>query len=215
MFGAATIDDEIVGRAADGHQGAMARVVDAVQPQIRLMVAARLSPTPSQLADVDDIVQEVEMALTAGFTRLEKRSVDGLRAFLSAIVTNKVAVFLRHTTKQCRAVRGARSLDTTIGTLSNAGPLWQFLSSSGTSPLTAADRADKAARLIAELGRLRADHREIITLAFFDQLGAGEIGERLGLSRQAASMNLLRAVRNLRLSMANGAEQKSECGVHV
>jgi RNA polymerase sigma factor (sigma-70 family) len=210
MFGAEAITEQSIQAAADGSAEALADVLEALQPQIRLMVAARLSATPSQLNDVEDIVQEVVMALTAALARLENRTVDGLRAYVSAIVSNKVATFLRGAVKNGGGDRGARSLDTTIGSLSNAGPLWQFLSASGTSPLSAADRADKAARLIAELGRLKEDHREVITLAFFDQLSLSEIGARLNLSRQAASMLLLRAVRILRKNMPGLAEPTSE-----
>lgn len=52
-----------------------------------------------------------------------------------------------------------------------------------------------------ELGNLKPEHREAITLAFFDQMTTREIAERMGMSRPAASMLLLRAVTALRHRM--------------
>ena len=52
-----------------------------------------------------------------------------------------------------------------------------------------------------ELGGLKSEYREAITLAFFDQMTTHDIGERMELSRPAASMLLLRAVNALRRSM--------------
>lgn len=215
MYGAEVITDECVRAASDGSAEALARVLEDLQPQTRLMVAARLSPTPCQLEDVEDIVQEIELALTSGITGLEDKSVDGLRAYLSGIVTKNVALFLRRAAQNGGVNRNARSLDATIGVLSNAGALWQFLSSSGTSPLSAAERADQAARLLLELGRLKEEHREVITLAFFDQLPPGEIGRRLGRSREAASMLLLRAIQTLRRNLGVLSQTRKLRGVQA
>jgi RNA polymerase sigma factor (sigma-70 family) len=100
---------------------------------------------------------------------------------------------------------GGGSLDSTVGVFSNAGPLWQFLSVSGTSPHSAVERAELAAQLIAELGRLKPQHREVITLAFFDQLPVSEIAAQMGVSRPAASMLLIRAVQTLRRHMTGSS----------
>jgi len=198
MFGAAQLTDQIVRDAVAGSRDALGRILDGVGPQVRLMVAARLSPKPSQLQDAEDLVQEALGALTRSISQLGVASVDGLRAYLSGIVSQQVTAYLRRRNFHEEAGRVERSLDSAVALLSDVGPLWQFLSSSGTSPLSAADRADQARRLLVELGKLKAVYREVIALAFFDQLEPREIGARLGLTRQAASMLLLRAVRVLR-----------------
>lgn len=198
MFGAAQMTDHAVREAVTGSREAVDRLVAGVHPQVRLMVAVRLSPVPRQIEDAEDIVQESLAALSSSISRLETVSVDGLRSYLSGIVARQVALYLRNRNHPPGAVGLVCSLETTVGDLSNVGPLWQFLSSSGTSPLSAADRADQARRLLVELGRLKAIYRDVITLAFFDQLEPREIGTRLGLTRRAASMLLLRAIRVLR-----------------
>lgn len=201
MIGVAGITDDVIRAAGGGSKDDLARVAQAVQPQICLMIAARLSPSPCQLDAVEDLAQEVLTALMTAITNLDNPTTDGLRAYLSGIVSRQVALFIKTQGTRRAGCGSPRSLDSTVAGLSNAGPLWQFLSSSATSPLSAADRAEQARRLLAELGRLGDEYREVITLAFFDQLLPDEIGERLGVSRPAASMLLLRAVRALRNSM--------------
>ncbi|MBU0616078.1 MAG: sigma-70 family RNA polymerase sigma factor, partial [Planctomycetes bacterium] len=178
----------------------------------RLMVAARLCPTPAQLDAVDEITQEVMLALTTSISRLESQTVDGLRAYLSGIVMHKVAGALRQQQRDGAAGRSLRSLDSTVASLSQAGPLWQFLSASGTSLCTAVARAEMTERLIGSLGRLQAQYREIITLAFFDQLSVSEIARRQGTSRPAVSMLLIRAVQMLRQAMTAPRETGTEHG---
>jgi RNA polymerase sigma factor (sigma-70 family) len=212
MFGVATIDDGLVERATGGSYEDLSRLAGLLQPQIRMMVVARLSPTPAQLDLVDDIVQEIAMGLVGNIANLRTPTVDGLRAFLSGIAANQVAQHLRELGHQKPQGRPVRSLDSTFAGGSDAGPLWEFLSFSGTSPISAADRADRTARLLSELGKLEDDDREVITLAFFDQLTPGEIGRRIGLTRNAASMLLLRAVRTLRHRVTTGTQPEEACG---
>jgi RNA polymerase sigma factor (sigma-70 family) len=191
----------MVRAAATGSRPDVARVIETLQPQVRLMVAGRLCPTPAQLDAVDELTQEVMLALTTNISRLESRTVDGLRAYLSGIVGHKVAGALQQKNRGGAGGRAQRSLDSTIASLSQAGPLWQFLSASGTSICSAVARAEMTERLLTALGKLKAQYREIITLAFFDQLSVSEIARQQGSSRPAVSMLLIRAVQVLRQAM--------------
>jgi len=171
------------------------------------MVAARLSSSPQCLHAMEDIAQSVLMGVNDRLPELKNRTVSGLKAFTSTIVSRRVADYLRGRPADGAARRPVASLDSTVAGLSGAGPMWQFLSADGTSPLTAADRAEQLNRVLAELGRLKPEHRDVITYAFFDQLTTAEIAERMGISRPATSMLLIRAVNTLRrrLATAGGA----------
>jgi RNA polymerase sigma factor (sigma-70 family) len=201
MFGTAELTDEVVRVAADGSRPATDQVLEALGPQVWLMVAARLSPTPAQIHAVDDVAQQVMLVLAKRISRLEQRTVAGLRAFVAGVVRREVAALYRRRGRDAGAGRRVRSLDSTLGSGTGAAPLWQFLSGSATSPRSAADRAELTARLISELGRLKDDYRQIITLAFCDQLPMRDIAKEMSLSRPAASMLLIRAVRALRRKM--------------
>jgi RNA polymerase sigma factor (sigma-70 family) len=155
---------------------------------------------------VDDTAQQVLEALTTSIARLRNRTVAGLRAFVSGVVVRKVADALGRAGPAPRAEKRMRSLDSTVVSSSVAGPLWQFISGGATSPLSAVERAEMAQRLTAELARLKPAYREVIALAFFDQLCMAEVARRMDTTRPAASMLLIRAVDTLRQRM-NGSGQ--------
>ncbi len=206
MFGAAEMTDKMVAAAAEGSQVETERLAAVLTPQIRLMVAARLGATPRQFHAVEELGQQVMMGLVAGISRLDNRTVNGLKAYASRIVSNKVADYLKKDTGRGGKRPRVRSLDSTVAGLTEAGPLWQLLSADGTSPVSAVARADKFNLVLNEMQKLKPEYCEIITLAFFDQLETAEIAKRLGLTRPAASMRLIRAVNTLRSRVTDSDE---------
>ncbi|MCO6437602.1 MAG: sigma-70 family RNA polymerase sigma factor [Phycisphaerae bacterium] len=207
MLGSAQITDELVAAAvADTAASARERIAQALFPQVRTMVTARLAANPDRVNAVEDIAQQAMLAVHAGLDRLENRTVVGLKAFVSRIVANKVVDHLRRKPGVGKAP--LNSLDSAATGFSEAMPLWQLLSASGTSPLSAVARSDDVQRLFAALGRLKEEHREIITLAFFDQLPTSEIAAELGITRPAASMRVIRAVEALRRDLTGASGQR-------
>ena len=210
MFGTAQLNDDAVAAAVRGSARDSSRVLEMVQPQVRLMVTARLSPTPRQLHAVDEITQVTLAALAQNLRRLRVPTVSGLRSYLSGIVSRKVADYLRR--RGADGVGGAAtvSLNASVAALaadaSGAGPLWQALSASGVSPRTAAENAELIAKVMDKIARLKEEYRQVITLAFFDQMTTGQIAERMAISRPAASMLLLRAMRALRRDVTGTSE---------
>lgn len=194
----ASLTDALVSAAANGDADARAQVLGILEPRVRMMTAARLSPAPAHLDAVDDIVQEVMLSLVHRLGTLHGRTVEGLNAFVSGIVTRQVALHIRQRHKPAIAPRTVVSLDSTVAVLSNVGPLWQFLSGDRTTPSRAIDRAEQLGRLIAALGRLKPEQREAITLRIFDDLKTATVAELMGISPAAASMLIIRALRALR-----------------
>ncbi len=201
MFGATELTDATVAAAASGSRTDLSNILETVAPQVRLMVIARLSPTGSQLDVVEDIAQRTMVALAQNLSRLEHRTVAGLRSYLSGIVSRKVADYLRG--GAAGPGPQARSLDTAVTDFSRAAPLWQFLSASGMSPQSAAEQSEQVGIVMSALGRLKDQYREAIALAFFDQMSTREIAGRLGMTRPAASMLLIRAIKALRQRVAD------------
>lgn len=200
------ITDDLVAAATGGVAEDVERLFRALGPQVRLMVMARLSATPGSSHALDELTQLTLVALNDGLGRLERPTAAGLKAYLSGIVSRKVADHLRRRGGGDLVGPALPSLDSTVSALSGASPLWQLLSGGGTSPLSAADRSDQFGRLMTELGKLKDDYREVVTLAFFDQLPTREIAERMRMTRPAASMLLLRALRTLRRRLTGSSE---------
>lgn len=198
-FGAEGLSDELIRAAASGSVQDREHVFAALAPQVRAMVSVRLAATRLQADIVDEISQQVLMALTESFTRLQGSGADGLRAFVSGIVTHKVADFLRGKP----SITGqARSLTTTVDSRSSVVMLCDLLSASGLSPRSAAARAELASHVCEVLDSLKPEYKEIIVMVFFDQLTITQIAKQSGVSRPAASMLLMRAMRKLRNELA-------------
>lgn len=202
MIGVAEITDDLAVAAAEGAPGAVAQLLEALRPQVRRMVMVRLRPTAAQSRALDDLADQALLALAAGLGRLERCTVAGVKAFLSGIVTHKVADFITADGKAKHGEPAIRSLDSAVTGSSGGELLCDFLSASATSPLSAVDRAEQISRLMSGFARLKDTHQQVITLAFFDQLPVAEIGQQMGLTPAAASMLLIRAVRTLRQNMA-------------
>ncbi len=197
-------DDDVV-RAVAGDSDARERIAAVLSSQVRLMIVARLGPgSPNDV--LDDIAQTAMIGLTDALGSLKTRTVGGLRAFFSTIVSRRVADHLRQ--RRQGDARGARpaSLDSTVAGLSGAGPLWQFLSQSGRSPLSSAALQEQMRSVLEALANLKEEHRAIITYAFFDQLSTGEIAELMEISRPAASMLLIRAIKTLRRAVTGNSQ---------
>ena len=173
------------------------------------MVAARLGARVREYSQTEDIAQTVCMGLMASLSSLENRTVAGFKSFLSTIVSRRVADHLRRPGTQHVGDERVASLESTAAGSSGPGPLWQFLSATGTSPASAAERTDQFARVLSELEELKPAYRDAITYAFFDHLSTAEIGSRLGISRPAASMLLIRALQALRRRLVPAAPVES------
>lgn len=201
------ITDALVRGAAQGDLSQRDRLFILLTPQVRIMVNARLQPTAAQAQVAEDLVQEVMLALSEGLATLQRQTVSGLRAFASVVVSRRVADLLQDKARLHRHANGRRpqSLDSAAGThLSGswvAAPLWATLSASGHSPMSEVGHDELFHRIVAALSELKEEHRTVITLAFFDQLDTHDIAERLGITRPAATMLLMRAIRTLRRTL--------------
>jgi RNA polymerase sigma factor (sigma-70 family) len=203
MFGARKITDELLASACRGSANDRETVVAALEEQVRLMVLVRLAATPAHQQTAEDLIQQALLDISGSMAGLREQTVAALKATASTIVGRRVADFLRSAERERDAV--TRSLDSKVHDLSRSSPLWSILSASGISPKSAAAQHEAIERLMVELGQIRPIYREVIAMAFFDQIPVTEIADRLGLKRPAASMLLLRAVRTLRRNMTGSS----------
>jgi len=194
-------DDELIRLAAAGERTQIEQLVACLQPCVQRMVIARLSPKPNQWHAVEEIAQEALVGVTKGLPSLVRCDAVGFRAYVSSIVDHKVADRIRQQSRPGKRTGSFRSLYSTFSGSSSAGGLVAWISDSGDTPLTAADQAEQIESMLRHLGKLKEEYRRVLTYAFFDQLKTAEIAELMGISRPAASMMLLRAVRALRSSM--------------
>ena len=210
MPGANDITDAQIASCVAGSKKEIEQVLGAIEPQVRLMVAARLCASPRQHHAVEEITHLVMVGLSQGIHRLKNRTVGGLRAFASVIATRKVSDFLNRRGGGDLVGPALRSLDSTVTALSGRVPHWQILTGSGASPSSVAAQTEECAAVLKGLSGLKHEHREVITLAIFDQLPTREIADRMDISRPAASMLLIRAIKTLRRNLTGSSRLEGQ-----
>lgn len=204
------ITDEMVRAAAEGTEPERTRVVGAQESRVRGMIYWRLSPPLRQMEALNEIAQEVMLALTTGISRLGNCTVCGLRAFVSQIVQHKVCDYLdrRKPHADGSPPRRVQSLDSTVNRPSGARPLRELLPGSGTSPSSAAARSEQFALLMSEFEQLKPRYREVITLVLIDQLPWSAVAARLRISERGARRLLERALLTLRHRMTEASSSR-------
>ena len=195
------LHDALVKAAIAGEATARERLMTLVRPMVRAMVFARLSPMPHQQHDADDLVQESCLGLSQGLDSLKLPTFAALRSFASTIVSRRVADFLK---KQARVEQHGRF--SAADDDSGAHAIWVNLLADSLTPGTQAQNREDVIRIANALIGLKPRYREVITLALVDQLPIAEIAERLELSRPAASMLFLRALRTLRRDVTGSSK---------
>lgn len=190
--------DSLVGEAFAGAPSARARLSERLMPRVRAMVIARLVPTPAQQHDVDDLTQDCLMAVLDGIPRLREPTAAVLRAFASTIVSRKTADYIRQRVAEGQRKGGGRS-DGDTG-------LWATILADSLSPGSSAARRDDIRQIVLALSGLKETYRRIVTLAFIDQISMSEIADQLEISRPAASMLLMRAIRTLRRNLTGHSD---------
>ncbi|GMU81248.1 MAG: sigma-70 family RNA polymerase sigma factor [Phycisphaerales bacterium] len=211
MPGAVELTDAIVEAGVAGSRPALRELIHALAPQIRLMVAARLHNVRDRFNAVDEVAQRVLLALLDSLPRLERRTVGGLKCYVSAIAARKAADYICMR-RESKGRADTVSLDPWRAAGVDDEMMDFVLSASDTTPGRAAEKSEQVQRMLAALDVMRPQYREVITLAFYDQLSVSDIGERLGISRPAASMLLMRAVNALRAQLRESQSGESNAG---
>ncbi|HKQ50218.1 MAG TPA: sigma-70 family RNA polymerase sigma factor [Phycisphaerae bacterium] len=204
MFGAEAVTDAQILEATQGSVPAREAIAEALAPQVRAMVLVRLAPGISQDHAVEDLSQQALMDIIAGLPTLRNPVVAALKRFASTIVSRRVADFIK--SGRIAQGRAAASLDSSIAALSSVAFMKDLVAARDHSPRSVAARAEQTRAVLEEMGHLKQEHRTAIALAFFDQLPIVDIAEHFGISRPAASMLLLRAVRTLRRNLTGSSK---------
>jgi RNA polymerase sigma-70 factor (ECF subfamily) len=181
---------ELLLRWHGGDQAAFADLLRRDLPWISAQVRRRLGAEMRQLGETDDFVQEVVVDFLRNGPRLLLSDREQLRAFLARVVENVIVDQHHFHHAARRDVRREQALPSDSMLELDAG--------------TAAGRPSEAAAQNEERGWIRialellgAEDRQIILMRDWQELGFGQIGERLGLSEAAARMRYVRALPKL------------------
>lgn len=167
-------DQELLRRYVQDHSEAAFTALVERHVDLVYSVALRLV-IERQLAE--DVTQSVFLAVIREAVKLQNCAV--LSAWLHRTTRNQAAVLVRGEVRRRAREKEAATMNLDS---ENDERLWEQL----------------APQLDAALTRLSADDRDALLLRFFERKTAREIGERLGLSEEAAQKRVLRALEKLR-----------------
>lgn len=180
--------------ATQGDGDALRALLVAWEPRVRLMAAVRMCGADDDATD--EVAQDVMLALTRGVPRLETPRLEVYRAYVSSTVRKQVARQFEAANRE----RGHRRAHPPRDLLSDSRTrtLLTSLVGAESTPSSHAVRRERTELLLDVLADLDEPHREVLTLAFFDELNSSEIATVLGIARTAAANRVMRATLALR-----------------
>ena len=199
------LTDDQVRAAVNGSAEAREGVLRTLARRIPAMVSVRLNPSAAQHHVVEDLAQEVLLSISEGLPRMREPTAIALKSMTSVITARRVADYLRTAKGGDRPP--VRSLDSSLHGATTSVFMRDLIPATSLTPRSAAVRAEGVRHTMGELSRLKDEYRDVITLAFFDQLPMAQVADRLSLTRGAASMLLMRAIKTLRENVGQIATQ--------
>jgi RNA polymerase sigma-70 factor (ECF subfamily) len=198
-------EDNLVRLAADGDQGAFARIVAPYEERLRRQVRMRLDRRVQCRVDVSDVIQEVRVEAHARLPDfVEKRPMPFFRWLRFLTAQRVLAMHRFHLGAQARDARREVRM-AGDGAKSTVASMAAHLAASVTSPSSAAVRAESEERLRAALDSMDPIDREVLCLRHFEQLNNAETAAELDIETSAASKRYVRALRRLKEMLeANG-----------
>jgi RNA polymerase sigma-70 factor (ECF subfamily) len=199
MMEANEVPRELLQRAAEGDQHALADLLTPYRSRLKRMVKIRLNPRLQSRVDASDIIQE---ALLEASRRL-REYVDGpgmpFFLWLRHLAGQKlIDIHRRHLGTYKRDMNLEVSLQRGAWPVASCTSLAEQLLGRLTSPSQAAIKAELRLRVQEALNSLDLLDREVLALRHFEQLSTAETAAALGIGKSAASSRYVRALKRLK-----------------
>jgi RNA polymerase sigma-70 factor, ECF subfamily len=185
---------------------AMGQALQSFRQYLLLIAAEEIDPKLVAKGGASDLVQETFLEAQRDFERFRGRTEPEMRAWLRQILRNNLANFRRRFREADK-----RRLDREVS-LDRSDRLGTRLEAGGDSPSLVAIRRETEAALNAALVRLPEHYRRAILLRHQEHRSFEEIGQDLGTSPEAARMVWARAIKRLRLEIAETERPSSGGG---
>jgi RNA polymerase sigma-70 factor (ECF subfamily) len=180
-----------IAAARAGNDQALGRLLEACQLYLMQVANGEMESRLQAKVGASDIVQETYLEAQRIFDRFQGSSPTELRAWLRAILLNKLATAARQYRATAKRQMGREvPIDPTASQpIDPAGP------AATASSIMA--REERMQALMAALGRLPEDYRKIILWRQVENLAFEEMAKRLGRSLDAVRKLWWRALKSL------------------
>ena len=193
----------LLAAAREGDAAAAGQLLDRHRDALRRMIAMRLDQRIRQRVDASDVVQEVLIDANRRLTDYLENPAMPFHLWLRQMARDRlIDAHRRHRVSAKRSVDREQAIavggDMDRSTLELAAQLCD----GQMTPAAAATMHELQARFEAALSEINDQDREIILMRHYEHLSNQEVAQSLELSEPAASMRYLRAIRRLRVILA-------------
>ena len=191
--------DDLLRRASEGDEAALAEVFSRYRKRLRQMVRLRLDRRLQGRVDPSDVLQEAYLDLAHQFRSFVERR-DTMSFFLWLRLLTGQRLMRVHRRHLAASMRDAgRDVPLYRGAMPQASSesLAARLLGRLTSASEVAVRAERQLKLQQALNGMDQIDREVIALRHFEELSNSETAQVLGLSKAAASNRYVRAMTRL------------------
>ncbi len=183
-----------------GNQDAFKALMEKYRLRLESMIHLKLGSQLRQRVEVDDVVQEAYLMAFRSIKDFQWQEGCSFFQWLRGITENVLRNLSRYhfRTKKREAFRDVSLSEKSPGTGGDSTEIGSLLLSKEITPSKILRRQERFHRLEGALKSLSRDHRRVIILARVEGLPMKEIARQMNRSVDAASMLLLRALRQLR-----------------
>jgi RNA polymerase sigma-70 factor, ECF subfamily len=191
--------DDLLRRASEGDEAALAELFRRYRKRLRQMVRLRLDRRLQGRVDPSDVLQEAYLDLAQQFRSfVERRDTMPFFLWLRLLTGQRLMrVHRRHLAASMRDAGREVSLYRGAMPQASSESLAARLLGRLTSASEVAVRAERKLMLQRALNGMDPIDREVIALRHFEELSNSEAAQVLGLSKAAASNRYVRAMTRL------------------
>jgi RNA polymerase sigma-70 factor, ECF subfamily len=191
--------------AENGDTASLQTLFKFFEERLRRLIALRVDYRILRRVDVDDVLQEVYLQASLHLKNYLTLSEVPFFAWLRGIAVNVLLELQRrHLGTQKRDARREIPLTSSSLEASSSVLSWQLVDC-GTSPSNAAMREEAKMQLEDIINQLSSADKEIVALRHYEQLSPEETAAVLDISKKAAGMRYLRALKRLRELLADAS----------
>jgi len=190
----------LLDRVRKGDVDAVNGLLERHREAIRRMIDQRLDRVVQQRVDASDIVQDVLIEANRRLGDYLTNPTMPFQLWLRHMARDRVIdAHRRHRVAASRSLDKEVSLEAAGAADRSRANLAGELADRELTPAAVATWRELERRFAAAVEQLEEDDRQIVLLRHFEHLTTAEAAEVLGLSKPAAGMRYLRAMRRLRV----------------
>ncbi len=199
------LTDELVRRAAEGDEAALAELFDSYRDRLRQMVRLRLDRRLQGRVDPSDVLQEAYLDLASKLPGFAEKPPMPFFLWLRLVTHERLLRLHRQHLGAAMRDAGREISLHDDGVHASSVSLAAHLLGDVTSASRAAARLEMRWLLQEALNGMEPADREVIVLRHFEELSNDETATVLGVTKAAASKRYVRAIVRLKSTMKQTA----------